>query len=77
MPMDWHNAWHHAKPAHPTEPLGGERSEVNAAPCEVNTAFRGDPLDLERAAFWQELARAVAILGPIVALTEIGVWLLW
>jgi len=36
-----------------------------------------DPLDLERTAFWEELARAVAILGPIVALTEIGVWLLW
>ena len=39
--------------------------------------FKTDPLAVERAAFWEELARAVAILGPIVALTEIGVWLLW
>lgn len=71
MPMDRYNAWHHAKPANPSKPLGGERSEVNSALSEA------DPLDLERAAFWQELARAVGILGPIVALIEIGVWLLW
>lgn len=36
-----------------------------------------DPLAIERAAFWQELAIAVAILGPIVSLVEIGVWILW
>lgn len=52
MPMDRHDARHHAKHDH-------------------------DPLAIERAAFWQELAIAVAILGPIVSLVEIGVWILW
>ena len=52
MPMDRHDARHHAK-------------------------HDRDPLAIERAAFWQELACAVAILGPIVSLVEIGVWILW